>query len=122
MSEGRSRLSKLLSRAGTASVWAFLLVAAAAAANFIGIRLAGNAEAWDLRMKQHSFWFFAWRLLLYAGTIAGWVWMRRRLAAREPDRATHLRLVRVEIAAVVACEGPPCEPRPAYDRWPQGVS
>lgn len=102
MNAGRSRLSRLLSRAGTASIWAFLLVAAAATANFIGIRMAGNAEAWDLWMKQHSSWFFAWRLLLYAGTVAGWVWMRRRLAARERDRATHLRLLRAEIAAMVA--------------------
>ena len=101
MNADRSRLARLLGRVGTASVWAFLLVAAAAV-NLIGIRMAGNAEAWDLWMKQHIAWFFAWRLLLYAATIAGWIWMRRRLIAREPGRATHLRLLRVEISAVVA--------------------
>lgn len=102
MNADRSRLARLLGRVGTASVWAFLLVAAAAAVNLIGVRMAGNAEAWDLWMKQHIAWFFAWRLLLYAATIAGWIWMRRRLIAREPGRATHLRLLRIEIAAAVA--------------------
>ena len=102
MKSGRSRLASVISRAGTASVWAFLLIAAAAMANFIGIHMAGDAASWQLWMKQHSAWFLGWRLVLYAGTIAGWVWMRRRLAAREPDRVTHLRLLRVEIAAVAA--------------------
>lgn len=102
MNADRSRLARLLGRAGTASVWAFLLIAAAATVNFIGIRMAGNAEAWDLWMKQRSVWFLGWRLLLYAATVAGWIWMRHRLVAREPGRATHLRLLRVEISAVVA--------------------
>ena len=101
MNADRSRLARLLGRVGTASVWAFLLVAAAAV-NLIGIRMAGNAEAWDLWMKQRSVWFLGWRLLLYAATVAGWIWMRHRLVAREPGRATHLRLLRVEISAVVA--------------------
>lgn len=102
MKSGRSRLGRLLGRIGTASLWAFLLVAAAATANFIGIRMAGNSEAWQLWMQDHAGWFLGWRLILYAGTIAGWVWMRRRLISREPGHATRLRLLRIEIAAVVA--------------------
>lgn len=102
MKAARSRIARVLGRAGTASVWAFVLVAAAAVANFIGIRMAGDNAAWQLWMKEHSAWFFGWRVILYAGTIAGWVWMRRRLVARAPDRAVHLRLLRVEIAAIVA--------------------
>lgn len=102
MKPDRSRFAKVLSRAGIASVWAFVLVAAAAVANFIGIRMAGDNTAWQLWMEEHAAWFFGWRVILYAGTIAGWVWMRRRLVAREPDRAVHLRLLRVEIAAIVA--------------------
>lgn len=102
MNADRSRLARLLGRVGTASVWAFLLIAAAATVNLIGIRMAGNAEAWDLWMKQHTAWFLGWRLLLYAAIVAGWIWMRQRLAAQEPGRATHLRLLRVEISAMVA--------------------
>jgi len=102
MKPDRSRLTRLLGRAGAASLWAFLLIAAAATANFVGIRMAGDSAAWQLWMRDHAGWFLGWRLILYAGTIAGWVWMRRRLTAREPDRATHLRLLRVEIAAAVA--------------------
>lgn len=92
----------MLGRAAMASVWAFLLIAVAATANFVGIRMTGNTEGWNLWMKHHAAWFFGWRLILYVGTIAGWVWMRQRLMSREPGRTTHLRLLRVEIAAVVA--------------------
>lgn len=102
MKPQRSRLSKVFGRAGTASVWAFALIAAAVSGNFVGIRMAGDSAAWQLWMKNHSGWFLAWRLLLYAATVAGWVWMRRRIVSREPGRATHMRLLRVEIAAVAA--------------------
>ena len=102
MRSGRSRLAGLLGRAGTASVWAFLLIVVAATVNFIGIRVAGNTDAWQRWMKEHAGWFLGWRLILYGATVAGWIWMRRRLMKREPDPAAHYRLLRVEIAAVAA--------------------
>jgi len=40
--------------------------------------------------------------LLYAATAWGWLWMRRRLRAREPERAAGQRLLRAEVAAIVA--------------------
>lgn len=43
-----------------------------------------------------------WRLCLYGATVYGWVWMRRRLLAREEDAQARRRLVRSEIAGVVA--------------------
>ncbi len=39
---------------------------------------------------------------LYAATAYGWWWMRRRLREREPSPEAYQRLLRVEIAAVVA--------------------
>lgn len=102
MRAGRSRRAGVLGRAGMAILWAVLLIAVAATVNAAGIRMAGDSAAWWLWMRAHSGWFLAWRLILYAGTIAGWIWMRRRLMAREPDHATHLRLLRVEIAAMMA--------------------
>jgi hypothetical protein len=47
-------------------------------------------------------YFLVWRLCLYGATAYGWVWMRRRLLAREEDGASAARLVRSEIAGVVA--------------------
>lgn len=102
MKTGRRRLAELFGRAGTASLWALLLLVTAGLVNLVGIRMAGDSESWELWMKAHSAWFLAWRVLLYAGTVAGWIWMRRRIIEREPDRATHLRLLRIEIAAVAA--------------------
>ena len=79
-----------------------LLLVAAVAVNVVGIRIAGGIEGWQRWMDAHAGVFLAWRLLLYGVTVWGWLWMRRRLRAREPDRIAGQRLLRVEIAAVVA--------------------
>ncbi len=71
-------------------------------ANLAGIGMVGDVHTWEQWMRKHSVWFLIWRLTLYAGTVAGWIWMRKRLLAREPDRATGQRLLRLEIAAVAA--------------------
>lgn len=92
----------LLKRTGIATAWVLLPLGAAVVANLIGIRMAGDVAAWEQWLHRHSLWFLAWRLALYAGIAAGWIWMRRRVLAREPDRATGQRLRRLEIAAVVA--------------------
>ncbi|MGE6688933.1 hypothetical protein ACQKFE_13205 [Stutzerimonas stutzeri] len=87
-------------RLGLALLWAILLLIAAAAVNVIGIHLAGGIKGWQQWLTAHAGHFLAWRLLLYAGTTWGWLWMRRRVLAREPG--TRQRLLRAEIAAVVA--------------------
>src|SRR3546814_4133573 len=43
-----------------------------------------------------SGFFLVWRLSLYGATVYGWVWMRRRLLARQPDSQTRRRLRRSE--------------------------
>ena len=103
MSAGGWRLSWLLNRrVGLALLWTVLLLIAAVAVNVVGIRIAGGIEGWQRWMDSHTGAFLAWRLLLYAGTVWGWLWMRRRLRAREPESTAAQRLLRVEIAAVVA--------------------
>lgn len=103
MSAGWWRLRELFNRrVGLALLWTVLLLIAAVAVNVVGIRMAGSIEGWQRWMDTHTGAFLAWRLLLYAGTVWGWLWMRRRLRAREPDGVAGQRLLRVEIAAVVA--------------------
>lgn len=103
MSAGWWRLGWLFNRrVGLALLWTVLLLIAAVAVNVVGVRVAGGIEGWQRWMDSHAGYFLVWRLLLYAGTVWGWRWMRRRLRAREPDSATAQRLLRVEIAAVVA--------------------
>lgn len=91
-----------LRRAGLVLLWAILVLLAAVATNVIGIHLAGGIEGWQAWLTAHSKHFLAWRLLLYAGTAYGWIWMRRRVLARETDAGTRWRLLRAEMAAVVA--------------------
>ncbi len=89
-------------RVGLALLWAVLLVVVAAVVNVVGIRLLGGIEAWKHWMDDRAGYFLAWRLLLYTCTAWGWVWMRRRLLARESGTISRQRLLRAEIAAVLA--------------------
>ena len=89
-------------RAATALLWAVVLVAAAVGANIAGIYLVGSVAGWERWLAAASGYFFVWRLCLYGATVYGWLWMRRRLLAREEDAQARRRLVRSEIAGVVA--------------------
>ncbi|WP_333983606.1 hypothetical protein [Ectopseudomonas khazarica] len=91
-----------LRHAGLVLLGALLVLLAAVAANLIGIHLAGGIDGWQAWLTVHSTHFLAWRLMLYAGTAWGWLWMRRRVLAREPDAGTRRRLLRADLAAVVA--------------------
>jgi hypothetical protein len=91
-----------LRRAALGLLGTLLVLLAAVVANLIGINLAGGIEGWQAWLTTHSNHFLAWRLLLYVGTAYGWIWMRRRMLAREPDAATRRRLLRAEMAAVAA--------------------
>ena len=90
-------------RAAKALLWAALIVAAAVAANVAGIYLVGSVARWEEWLSAKAGYFLVWRLCLYGATAYGWIWMRRRLLAREADAAqARRRLVRSEIAGVVA--------------------
>lgn len=93
-------------RYGARLLMALLLLVAvlvlAVAVNVVGIRIAGGIDGWERWMAAHANAFLVWRLLLYGGTAWGWIWMRRRVRAREPEGASMQRLVRLEVAAVAA--------------------
>ena len=86
-----------------------MLVAVAVGTNIVGIYLVGSVAGWERWLTAG--YFLVWRLCLYGATAYGWVWMRRRLLAREAqrgaDRLARRRLLRSEIAgaaAIVALE------------------
>ena len=90
-------------RAAKTLLWTAVLVAAAVGANIVGIYLVGSVAGWEQWLAAASGYFLVWRLCLYGATACGWMWMRRRLLAREGDYAqARRRLVRSEIAGGVA--------------------
>jgi len=91
-----------LRRTGLGLLGALFVLLVAVATNLIGIYLAGGIAGWQTWLTAHSNHFLGWRLLLYAGTAYGWIWMRRRVLAREPNASTRRRLLRAELAAVGA--------------------
>ena len=89
-------------RAAKALLWTMVLAAVAVGANIVGIYLVGSVAGWERWLAAAAGYFLVWRLCLYGATAYGWVWMRRRLLAREDDAQARRRLVRSEIAGVVA--------------------
>lgn len=93
-------------RAVKALLWTMVLIAAAVGANIAGIFLVGSVAGWERWLSAAAGYLLVWRLCLYGATAYGWAWMRRRLLSREDqdggDRQARRRLVRSEIAGVVA--------------------
>lgn len=89
-------------RAAKALLWTMVLAVVAVGANIVGIYLVGSVAGWERWLAAAAGYFLVWRLCLYGATAYGWVWMRRRLLAREDDAQARRRLVRSEIAGVVA--------------------
>ena len=89
-------------RNAKAVAWAVFLLGLTVAANVAGIYLIGSVAGWELWISASAGYFLAWRLCLYAATFYGWLWMRRRLLAREASPDARRRLVRAEIAGAIA--------------------
>ncbi|THC60045.1 hypothetical protein E6L39_36455 [Burkholderia cepacia] len=89
-------------RAAKALLWTMVLAAVAGGATIVGLYLVGSVAGWERWLAAAAGYFLVWRLCLYGATAYGWVWMRRRLLAREDDAQARRRLVRSEIAGVVA--------------------
>ncbi|CAJ4012817.1 Uncharacterised protein [Burkholderia pseudomallei] len=68
----------------------------------IGMRLIGSVGAWQRWLHAHAWMFALWRLSLYAAIVRGWWWMRARVRQRESSPDVQRRLMRAEVAAVLA--------------------
>ncbi|MFJ5483630.1 hypothetical protein [Pectobacterium actinidiae] len=82
--------------------WTVVLLTAAVAANVLGIHFVGSIAGWERWLADAAGYFLLWRLCLYGATAYGWVWMRRRLLARDASSDARRRLIRAEIAGVAA--------------------
>ncbi|WP_330208581.1 MULTISPECIES: hypothetical protein [unclassified Pseudomonas] len=89
-------------RAAKVLLWTVVSIAVAVGANVAGIYLVGSVAGWEQWLTASAGYFLIWRLCLYGATTFGWVWMRRRLLVREADAQARRRLVRSEIAGVLA--------------------
>ena len=79
-----------------------VVIAVATLINLWGIRMAGDIRSWESWLKAHTGIFLVWHLLLYSGTGAGWIWMRKRVLQREPTIEARSRLRRMECFALAS--------------------
>lgn len=68
---------------------AFLLATLIVA--LVGMQQTGGILAWGQWLDEHPGRFLLWRLALYAAVLWNWMWARRQLLAREPERREHAR-------------------------------
>jgi hypothetical protein len=103
MRPARLRLMRVFNRRlGWALLWTTAVIGAAVTVKVVGVRLVGDIEGWRHWLQLNAGYFFIWRLCLYGATAYGWWWMRKRLRRREPSAESGQRLLRTEIAAVIA--------------------
>lgn len=78
-----------------------LIVAIAIVFNLFGIYLTGSLESWIAWLAGSYWYFFAWRVVVYVAVVLGWVWMRKRIFAREPDSRRRINRAEIAFAATI---------------------
>lgn len=68
----------------------------------VGIRIVGNVAAWQRWLHMHVWMLRLWRLALYVAILRGWWWIHTRVRQRDHSPDARHRLMRAEIAAVLA--------------------
>ncbi|MGL4667647.1 MAG: hypothetical protein ACRCWR_06930 [Saezia sp.] len=64
-------------------LWIILVILVSVGVSIAGVHLAGDIAKWGDFLKQYASVFLLWRVFLYAGLVYGWLWMRKRVIARE---------------------------------------
>jgi hypothetical protein len=86
-------------------LWVVVIITAMILVNIAGIVWLGDIQSWERWLKNNAPLFLIWRLLLYAATVYGWLWMRKRLVQREADAANKLKPAEIcAVAAIVLLE------------------
>lgn len=99
----RARVRWLFNRHSARTlVWTTALLAAAVVANLVGIHLFGGPAGWQRWLDESSVYFLIWRLLVYGVTAVLWLRMRARLLARDTEAPSQRRLLRAEVAGLLA--------------------
>lgn len=102
MGSVRLRAFVVARRVAVALLWCAPVGITAILAHVLGIRLLGGVDGWQRWLQTHAGLFALWRCGLYTLTGWGWWWVHRRVRLREPDVETQRRLLRIEIAALIA--------------------
>nr|WP_297354183.1 hypothetical protein [uncultured Caldimonas sp.] len=89
-------------RVGWALFWASVLIGACLVINLVGIHLLGGIGQWEHWMAAHAGHFLVWRACLYAALGLAWLRLRRKVVGVDAPIHAQVRLLRSEIAAVVA--------------------
>lgn len=93
-------------RTAQALAWSALLLLVAVVVNVAGIGIVGDIQGWSQWLNAHARIFFIWRIVLYLALGYGWWRIRGRIGGRiagaDGRARDRIRLIRVEVAAVVA--------------------
>jgi hypothetical protein len=89
-------------RLGWALFWASVLIGVCVVINLVGIHLLGGVGQWERWMAAHTAHFLAWRAGLYATLGVAWIRVRRKVVDVDAPIHAQVRLLRTEIAAVIA--------------------
>lgn len=89
-------------RTTQALAWSVLLLLVAVVVNVAGISLVGDIQGWSQWLNAHARIFLIWRMVLYLALGLGWWRMRGRIIGADGCTRGRARLIRVEVAAVVA--------------------
>lgn len=74
-------------------LWVLLVIVVALGVCIAGVQVTGDIEQWESWLTKYAPVFLLWRLALYAGLIYGWLWMRKRVIAREQGQVKRRLLV-----------------------------
>lgn len=89
-------------RTAQAMAWSALLLLVVVVVNVAGIGIVGDIQGWSQWLNTHAWAFLIWRIVLYLALGYGWWQMRGRIMGNVGTAGERARLIRVEVAAVVA--------------------
>ena len=84
-------------------LWFTCVVLVGLAVNMVGVGITGDIEQWRDWLIRYAPVFLLWRLMLYVTLIYGWLWMRKRLIAREESAGQNKKQVQQRLLVSEIC-------------------